>query len=1343
MTPASRTTTTTTTTSAATAAVRSSRSTRQTAAAAAQLNAASTTADSEHSNDDTDVDDPAVGTLSHKRRWKSRCGRRPGQKPVHTPLCPKHCQQCNKGFSFPSEIARHLNCEKHKKASEVDKKRANKTRFDKQAKCFDKNLLQLKEDYMNQSASLDDPNSYSAGSEDCVDCLELRDCVKLDCNNHPRIPTASPSASPSPSPSPKRHHTNESTPVNFSTAGNASPFDDMDSSDIVIEPRHRNQPDYYENSEDELHLVYEEEEDYEMAESDDDDDGSSLTIDYGDGHSSNDTGETMDNSTVQPPAITSALLCDFADTGMINSYFTGSNSSWSTHSTAIEILHDSLADELKTASDEHCAAHGSGNHRACRKFDKKMDKIRAAFKRSATRRGNTMADRVKHLLPESDLIYAPKRNTTKPDGNGNGKCEPIMKSFGVANAAWLIEKVAITQPDILDLALAAPSGDTHSLHIVASLIVRLREPMQAICVQGCCFDTGVHITAFLFEPFIHMRYTVGGENGSLPCVVLPYRILCINNSKPQLICFAAYFNSDNRIGEAAEVVVDLKSVLPYPVEPYSGNGRYGYATTVMQQLYNKLNSRLSDHFNYIPAYNKQLQKHLDVVLPTAQPPPPYDSNLPASYCLDFHYVANQREKINSHIENQRQSPMSSGSINTDYGFSNSNVIVRNWPLNLWIDGLGTVEGKSIDSVAISPTYLADSFGGERIIPIALNNNEKLCGHHLVKVLEELENGYTLKKDGILYILFSPICICPADAKAMSEVHEFPHLNCRNGCRLCMSTIQSTHYNKLPLSSLREPPPVLRTLENQEQLSKIAIFLRQLPLMEEPQSSRQRARANNSSASTSVATASKTNKNNKGKGKSKKTTATAKATTKATTKTKTKKTATAKTKTKATSNKQQEDSGRSAPRFIARPLFDDDDYITDMDSDEDEDDDEDEDEDGAEASSDAIATQLGNITQLNLESFGLTDMQGFRELLIRFNLLKQVEAGKVGYKMETGVVDDIIKCINKAKHSKSGVYHELAKFVKSRLPLAAFPLDGLHLLAIGVVSAMVNAVATAKITVNSASKDEYSDYDPQYKLPKKRQHYIDHLIKQLGLSSAKHNRPIMLTAHLKSATGGSMIDLFIALVEVILEKVEKYYPVPELSAMKKLLKIYNLLYKHECDDTPLEYANMVDSKLKKFAKQVCKLAGWKNPGGKKIFEKLLKATPKMHHFIHHSAPFLYLTGSFHYTSTQRYERTNKIARSVALAMNNTKNTTFFATLRLLRVSIVKLHHQRLTHDTGYQLAAAEATAAEWKRYFMARAAKKRDTIARRSAAAAPDNGDGDGDEEAVSDASDASDTMDVD
>ncbi|KAI8867160.1 hypothetical protein GQ42DRAFT_60848 [Ramicandelaber brevisporus] len=218
-----------------------------------------------------------------------------------------------------------------------------------------------------------------------------------------------------------------------------------------------------------------------------------------------------------------------------------------------------------------------------------------------------------------------------------------------------------------------------------------------------------------------------------------------------------------------------------------------------------------------------------------------------------------------------------------------------------------------------------------------------------------------------------------------------------------------------------------------------------------------------------------------------------------------------------------------------------------------------------------------------------------------------------------------------------------------------------------------------------------------------------------------------------------------MVEVVLEKVEMHYKVPEFDVLRRLLKIYNMLYQRKCNSTPLELAEMVNIELTEYVNELTLLVGWTGGGNKRIFEDCLKATPKQHYLVQHSAPFLYLTGSFHYSSTQRYESTNKISRRVAVAMNHTGNKTFFASLRLFRVFVIGLHHQRLKHDSDYQQAAAEAAAAERKRAFMARAAKRKDTIARRSAAAAPDNGDGDSDDdkEAVSDASDASDTMDVD
>ncbi|KAI8874458.1 hypothetical protein GQ42DRAFT_505 [Ramicandelaber brevisporus] len=178
---------------------------RQTATTSTtQLNTVSTAVDSEHVSKDTNVAVSVVGKRRYKRRGKLKCGRLPGQKPVHIPLCPKHCRQCNKGFKFLSEIVQHLNCKKHLKASEIDANKVDEARFNKQAGWFDENH-QLKKDYMNQSATPDDINSYSAGSEDCPDCLELRDCTKSDCSNHVRVPKASPSS--------KRRRMNEPIPI--------------------------------------------------------------------------------------------------------------------------------------------------------------------------------------------------------------------------------------------------------------------------------------------------------------------------------------------------------------------------------------------------------------------------------------------------------------------------------------------------------------------------------------------------------------------------------------------------------------------------------------------------------------------------------------------------------------------------------------------------------------------------------------------------------------------------------------------------------------------------------------------------------------------------------------------------------------------------------------------------------------------------------------------------------------------------------------------------------------------------------------------------------------------------
>ncbi|KAI8870375.1 hypothetical protein GQ42DRAFT_169173 [Ramicandelaber brevisporus] len=1352
MPPASRTTTTTTTattaattTAAATATVRSSRLTRQTAAAsAAQLNATSTAVDSEHSNEDTNVVITAVGKRRYKPRGKSKFGKHPGRKPAHIPFCPKHCRRCNMGFVSSSKMTRHLNCETHKKASEVDRNKVDEARFDKQAGCFDKNIFQLKEDYMNQSASPDDTNSYSIGGEDCPNCLELRDCTISDCSNHPQVSATSASASASASPSPKRHHTSEPTPVDIDTAGNASPFGDMDSSDIVIEPRSRNQPDYYENSEDELHLVYEEEEDYEMAESDDDDDGSSLTIDYGDGHSPNDTDETMDNSTVQPPTITSALLCDYAETSILNTYFASSNKQWSNLSEANGTTFGKVFSTYKVEL-ETLLKNGVIDERANKILIIMIQKVYATVKRSSACAGTTMASRVKKLLPETEMMYAPKRNITKrsnvnnenseqnENGNENESEKAINSSFGIVNAAWLIGKIVTAQPDMLDKAFCAPSSDAHSLHIVASPAVRFRESLQAICVQGPCFDAGVHITGFLFDAFVHMRYPVEDENANLPCVVSPYRILCDADNNSQLICFAVYFNSDNRIKEAAEVVVDLKNVVPYPVESYSGNGNYGYTYTTMQQLCNRLKTRLAAHFAHITAYNNQLQKHLDVVLPTAPPPPPYSSNLPASYCLDLEYVSKMRASINTLIQNQQQSQMASD-IDREFSIDKGNVVIRTFPYNFWADGLGTIGGKGIDSIALSPAFLADEFDGERVIPLALNNREHLCGHHLVEILKELESGYCFKKDGVLYILFSPVCICPADSMAMSEVHEFAYLNSRNGCRLCMSTIHSTNYNKLPLSSLLVEPSVLRTVAFERKLDQIAAFIRQLPPIKMQQSlTQQRVNAISSStstipASTQIPTASNANTNSKNsKNKTNKTnTATV--------------TATA-NKAVAAPNAQQVGSGRQVQRFIERSLAEDDGYGSDVESEE-IDSDMENDEDDEALNSASIDTLSGNAAEVTLETFGLDDMQGFKELLISCNLLKQTEADKMKKGITKRMIRILMERIEKAKNSKSGVYHELAEYLKSRVPLAAFPLDGLHLLALGIVKDIVTTVATADISINTEDKDKPSEYDPQSKLPAKRQQYIDYLIKHFRLFNAEHKRPILLTTQIKSATGGYILDFFIAFVEEILDKVEKHYQVPEFKMLERLLTIYRMLYQHKGNSTPLELAKVVNIELKELASELVKLEGWTNNDGKRIFEDAIRSTPKMHHFIQHSAPFLYLTGSFHYSSTQRYESTNKIARSVAVAMNHTGNTTFFASLRLFRVFLIKVHYQRLENDEEYKQATEEAAAAERKRYFMARAAKKRDTIARRSAAAPSDGGeDGGGDEEEVT--GDASDAMDVD
>ncbi|KAI8871758.1 hypothetical protein GQ42DRAFT_89854 [Ramicandelaber brevisporus] len=191
MTPVSRTkrkTTTATTTAATTtsAAVRSSRSTRQTATA-------STVADSEQPSKDINANVSVVGKSSHKPKGKHNRRNDLRQNPIHIPLCPKHCGLCQKGFDSSSRMWRHLNCEIHRKASEIDEKKMNETRFDKHTKCFDEDFFQLKGKRKSRSASsddTDDKNDHAVGSEDCPDCLELRDCAKSDCCNHPRMTAA-------------------------------------------------------------------------------------------------------------------------------------------------------------------------------------------------------------------------------------------------------------------------------------------------------------------------------------------------------------------------------------------------------------------------------------------------------------------------------------------------------------------------------------------------------------------------------------------------------------------------------------------------------------------------------------------------------------------------------------------------------------------------------------------------------------------------------------------------------------------------------------------------------------------------------------------------------------------------------------------------------------------------------------------------------------------------------------------------------------------------------------------------------------------------------------------------